>query len=257
MAHSRNLADLTYVEVMALEKSDGLVVMPLGSTEQHGPHLPLGTDTVLASRLLDAALTRLPPEAKVWRLPTLPYGKSNEHSGFVGTMSLSHRTLAAVLHEISRAVVAAGFTRLAFFSGHGGNTPSLDVVARDVRDETGLFCFVIDPGIQFSAITEISERERMFGYHAGHVETSLMLALEPELVRMERAVAEFPPAMTDGVGHAGPARRAWLTSDISESGVLGDATLADLQQGERMLEEVADAIATALVAMVGPSTGLR
>ncbi len=249
MPPRRNLAELTYTEVAALEKAGGLVVLPLGSTEQHGPHLPLATDTILADQLLDAALALLPQEARVWRLPTLPYGKSNEHAGFAGTVTLSHGTLAGVLHDVARGVAEAGFTRLAFFSGHGGNTPTLDVVARDVRAGTGLHCFVVDPGIQFSAVTGLSERERDLGYHAGQVETSLMLALEPGLVHMERAVAEFPPPKPGSVGLAGPARKAWLTSDVSRSGVLGDATVADAAQGGRMLDEIAGAVAAVLAAM--------
>lgn len=255
MPPRRDLAELTYVEVASLDKEGGLVVLPLGSTEQHGPHLPLATDALLADRLLDAALALLPEQVRVWRLPTLPYGKSNEHTGFAGTLTLSHQTLAGVLHDVARGVTEAGFTRLALFSGHGGNTPTLDVVARDVRANTGLLCLVIDPGIQFSAVTGLSERERDLGYHAGQVETSLMLALAPELVRMERAVAEFPPASPSRIGLAGPARKAWLTSDVSKSGVLGDATIADAAQGERMLNEIARAIAMVLVAMAEEPAG--
>lgn len=249
MQPRRDLASLTYVEVAAIDKAAGLVVLPLGSTEQHGPHLPLATDTLLAGSLLDAAMALLPDEARVWRLPTLPYGKSNEHTGFAGTMTLSHATLAGVLHEIASGVAQAGFTRLAFFSGHGGNTPTLDVVARDVRAATGLKCFVIDPGIQFRSVTGISERERDLGYHAGQIETSLMLTVAPHLVHMEHAVAEYPPS---GVGTAGPARKAWITSDVSRSGVLGDATVADEAQGRRMLGEIARAVADALLAMASP-----
>lgn len=249
----RDLSELTYAEVAALEKVGGLVVLPLGSTEQHGPHLPLATDTLLASYLLDAALALLPAEAPVWRLPTLPYGKSNEHAGFAGTLTLSHHTLAGLLQDLAQGIAEAGFTRLAFFSGHGGNTPTLDVVARDVRASVGLHCFVIDPSIQFDAVTGLSERERALGYHAGQVETSLMLALAPRLVHMERAVTEFPSLEPGSVGLAGLARKAWLTSDISRSGVLGDATLADAAQGERMLREIAGSVAAALVAMVAPA----
>lgn len=252
MPARRDLAALTFAEVAALEKSGGVVVLPLGSTEQHGPHLPLATDSIVADRLLDAALDLLPEGCRVWRLPTLPYGKSNEHAGFAGTLTLSHQTLAALLHELARGVADAGFSRLAFFSGHGGNTPSLDVVARDVRAATSLDCFVIDPAIQFSAVSGLPERERELGYHAGQLETSLMLALAPELVRMERAVAEFPPRAAQRVGLAGPARRAWLTADVSRSGVMGDATAADAQQGERMLSDTARALAAALELMATP-----
>jgi len=141
----RRLANLTWEEVRDLDKGAGVVVLPVGATEQHGPHLPLGTDTLLATGVLDRALARLPDEVRAWVLPPLPYGKSTEHAGFPGTLSLSARTLLSILEDLGRGVAAAGFRRLAFLSGHGGNRAVLDIAARDLRIETGLLCFCPTP----------------------------------------------------------------------------------------------------------------
>lgn len=252
----RHLGRLSSPELRELDTNGALVVLPLGSMEQHGPHLPLTTDAIIADGLLDHALARLSPTAHVWRLPCLAYGKSNEHIGFPGTISLSHASLSSVLIDVAHSVREAGFERLAFLSGHGGNSPTMDVVARDLHAATGLTCFCIDPGIQFGTVTGISEQERLFGYHAGQIETSLMLVLAPDLVCIELAVAEFPSPDQDIVGLAGPARMAWITSDWSRSGVFGDATAASRELGEHMLDEISTKLAEILTSMTSLQQGV-
>jgi len=242
-ADAHRLERLSWQQVRHLDKRRALVVLPLGSTEQHGPHLPIATDAIIADRVLDSALAKLRPGTAVWRLPCLPYGKSNEHRGFPGTVSLSLPTFYQVIREVAQGVSEAGFQRLALFSGHGGNSAVMAVAARDLEVETDLTCFCIDPGIQLEVADDISERERAQGFHAGQVETSLMLALIPELVDVELAVAEFPDIGPDDIGLTGPSRRAWITADWSTSGVFGDATLASRAQGERLLEALSEKLA--------------
>ena len=196
---TRYLAHMTSPEVAALEKDDGLVVLPIGAIEQHGAHLPLITDTMIATHALEATLAQLPETVKVWALPPLNYGKSDEHINFAGTMTLRAETLTAVLHDIAASVARAGFRRLAFLNGHGGNTALLQMVARDIRKETGLICVTIN-GIQYGQPPfEISKEELRFGFHGGETETSLILAMAPELVKMDLAVkhyADFPETDT-------------------------------------------------------------
>lgn len=240
----RNLAHLSWTDVRDLPK-EGVVVLPVGATEQHGPHLPLITDTLQVTRVLDVALERLPDTAAAWTLPALPYGKSNEHAGFPGTVSLSADTLRATLFDIAESIWDTGFRRLAFLNGHGGNSAVLDATARDIHAATGLICFCIQPSFWLQPPFEISNLETCFGIHAGELETSLMLALEPALVKLERAVSYFP-TLEGELKLTGPASVAWLTRDWSTSGVFGDATLGSAERGHALLENAAERLAALL-----------
>lgn len=241
----RALAHLSWPVVRDLPKADGVVVLPVGATEQHGPHLPLVTDTLQVTRVLAAALERLPDSVAAWTLPALPYGKSNEHASFPGTVSLSADTLQATLFDVAESVRRAGFRRLAFLNGHGGNASVLDVAARDVHSVTGLTCFCIQSGFWLQAPFEISDLEARFGVHAGELETSLMLALEPSLVNMARAVSHFP-ALPEAELLFGAASVAWLTHDWSETGVFGDATLGSAEKGHALLDHASERLALLL-----------
>lgn len=234
---NRFLAHHTWSEVAALDKTDGVVILPIGAVEQHGHHLPLLTDTLIANRMLDAALKLLPDEVIAWTLPPLPYSKSNEHTGFPGTVSLSAQTLMAVLLDIARSVADAGFRRLAFVNGHGGNVALLEMTARDIRAATGLLCFCLQPALFVDPPFPISDAERRLGFHGGELETSLLLAIAPELVDMEKAVrhyAEFPETGTP-LFFFGPASTAWLSRDWSADGIFGDATLGTAEKGDALI----------------------
>lgn len=237
MTPQRYLAHLAWPDIAALDKTEGVVILPIGAIEQHGPHLPTITDTLLVTRVLDATLAALPDAVRAWALPPLNYGKSNEHTGFPGTIKLSAATLLAVLHDIAQSVQEAGFRRLAFLNGHGGNSALLEMAARDIRAATGLLCFSLQPGVYVDPPFVISAKEQRLGFHAGELETSLVLALEPALVNMDKAVthfAEFPDTGTD-LFFFGKAATAWLSRDWSETGVFGDATQGTAEKGEALL----------------------
>lgn len=241
----RNLAHYTWQEIAALDKQEGVVILPIGAIEQHGPHLPTITDTLQVTQVLDATLARLPEAVKAWSLPPLNYGKSNEHTGFPGTISLSAATLLAVLHDIADNVKAAGFRRLAFINGHGGNLALLEVAARDIRVRTDLLCFCLQPGLFVNPPFPITPEEQRFGFHAGELETSLMLALAPELVQMDKAVrhvAPFPETATP-LFFFGAASTAWLSRDWSPTGIFGDATLGTAEKGHAIMAAAAERLA--------------
>jgi creatinine amidohydrolase len=245
------LSHFTWTEIAALDKRDGVVVLPVGAVEQHGPHLPTLTDTLIVSHMLDAALAALPEDVSVWALPTLPFSKSNEHTGFPGTISLSNQTLNAVLHDIARGVADAGFRRLAFLNGHGGNVALLEAAARDIRAATGLMCFCLQPALLVDPPFPISDQERRLGFHAGELETSLILAIAPDLVHMDRAVvhyADFPNTGTP-LFFFGSAATAWLSRDWSVTGVFGDATLGTEQKGSALIASTAQKLAGLLAAI--------
>ncbi len=247
----RHLAHLTWQETAALDKKNGVVILPIGAIEQHGPHLPTLTDTLLVTHVLDATLARLPEDVQAWALPPLNYGKSNEHTGFPGTVSLSAHTLLAVLHDIADSVKAAGFRRFAFINGHGGNSALLEVAARDIRARTGLMCFCLQPGLYVDPPFAIAPEEKRLGFHAGELETSLVLAIAPELVQMEKAprhFAEFPESETP-LFFFGAAATAWLSRDWSSTGVFGDATLGTAEKGHAILAAATERLATLLSLM--------
>ncbi len=233
----RNLARLTSPEIRDLPKKDGVLLLPIGAIEQHGAHLPVLTDTCQVTELLGRALEALPDDTVAWALPAINYGKSNEHMGFAGTFSLSASTLTAVLMDLAQSAKDSGFRRLAFINGHGGNMAVLDAAARDIRAATNLMTFCIHPHVFVSAPFEITDAERKFGFHAGELETSLMLTLAPDTVHMEHAVKHFAPfPEADPLFFFGNASSAWLTRDWSSSGVFGDATIGTSEKGEAILK---------------------
>ena len=247
----RHLAHLTWTDIQALDKHVGVVILPVGAIEQHGPHLPTLTDTLLVTHMLEAALPLLPDQVQAWALPPLNYGKSNEHTNFPGTMSLSAQTLTAVLHDIAASVHRAGFRRLAFMNGHGGNTAVLEAAARDIRLATGLMCFCMQAGLYMEAPFDMTEDEKKLGFHAGELETSLVLAIDPDLVHMERAVKHFAhyPETGTRLFYFGAASTAWLADDWSPHGVFGDATIATAEKGHALIENCAPKIAAVIEAI--------
>lgn len=255
---TRLLSMLTTSDVAALDR-DVVIVQPIGAVEQHGAHLPLVTDALVAERLAIAAAEQSGADA--WVLPTLAYGKSTEHSGWAGTMTLSTETLLAVCRDVGRSVAASGFRRLVFVNGHGGQPSLLDVVARDIRHETGLHVFSIMP-MRFGVPESVDEVDAGFGFHGGHVETSLMMHLAPDLVHPDRAAADGHAIATvfAGTRHLsleGAVPTAWLTHDVSDSGVLGDPTGADAAIGRVIAEDWTAKLAEAFEDIAGFSFPIR
>jgi creatinine amidohydrolase len=245
---------LTTQQVAALpHKERAVVVLPIASIEQHGPHLPLYTDSLILDEVLRRTLATLPHHFPVWVLPMLAYGKSNEHVGFAGTVTLTSETLICVLKDIGASVARSGFRRLAILNSHGGNTEIIDFVIRDIREQTGLLVFALHVYLRIAPPSAgLTETERTYGIHAGDVETSILLRCRPDLVKKELAPSSLP-AHLQTAKHPpfmGPLTFAWLTHDISPNGVLGDATTADAEKGERFLSDAASQTGELLRAIV-------
>jgi creatinine amidohydrolase len=248
---ARNFAYLTWKQVDALPRETTLLVLPTAAIEQHGKHLPLATDTLINNLLLGKALALVPAELPIYALPPVCYGKSNEHIGFPGTLSVRAETFMAVVRDVSASVAAAGFKKLVLYNTHGGNTSLVDVLARDLRAEFGLRTFSLfgSPGAKFEGV---SEQERTYGFHAGEIETAYLLHATPEFVHQDEYTANYI-ARVDNPESLKPegssANFAWLTRDISPSGVLGDPKAATAEHGEQWSNEAAARIAELLVAM--------
>jgi creatinine amidohydrolase len=239
------------------------VVWPFGAFEQHGPQLPLGTDALFADRLLDAVLEGLAPELPIWRLPPQSLGFSPEHLSFKGSLSLPAELLIRQIEVIGAQLADAGFERLVLFNGHGGQIALLQVAARQLRanrpELAVLPCFLWSGPEGVGEL--IPEPERSQGLHAGLAETSLMLHLAPDLVGAERPVdgllQEPPPP---GWSLEGAVPEAWLTTDLSSSGVVGDSRGASAELGAALEERLVSgwqALLTALLRSSWPPGSAR
>jgi creatinine amidohydrolase/Fe(II)-dependent formamide hydrolase-like protein len=174
--NSQDFAQLNPARVVA--------VLPLGATEQHGPHLPLNVDSVLVDGVVDAALTHLDKQDPVLVLPTQTVGLSTEHIAFAGTLTLSPQTVISQWCDLGASVARAGVKKLLLFNAHGGNVGLMDVVARELRAQHGLIVYSsswYNLPLDEKVMAQFSADEHRFGIHAGDIETSMMLALAPVL----------------------------------------------------------------------------
>ncbi|MGD1897350.1 MAG: creatininase family protein [Phormidesmis sp.] len=234
---------LSWTQVEQLpDKSNTVIIQPIGAVEQHGPHLPLVVDAAITTAVVGRALSKLNKAIPAYSLPTLFYGKSNEHAQFPGTITLSAATLTAVLVELAASIYQAGFRKLIFLNGHGGQPQVLEIVARDLRSRyPDLMIFPhFEWGAPHRAAEIVGETEYEQGIHAGDVETSVMLALLGDQVNMKEAVRELPETFEPGslLSLEGRLPTAWLMEDLSRSGVVGDATVATAEKGEAILDSV-------------------
>jgi creatinine amidohydrolase len=241
----RRFGELRASEVPLRCSERSLLIQPIASIEQHGSHLPLATDLMVCEATSEAVVAQRGDELDLWLLPSLAYGKSNEHAWAPGTIWLSAQTLLAVLDDLARSIMTTPARRLVFVNGHGGNTSLLDVAARDLHQKyPGLMTFLVHPSVPPDHGGAGHPAEHGMGVHAGLQETALILHLRPDLVDMGSARANVPTYQLDYkyVGFGKPARVAWLANDFGPSGVVGDPTNATADLGR----EVFDAMVTRL-----------
>lgn len=248
MISARYLPDLTGPQVAERLTASSIIVQPLGAIEQHGPHLPLSTDSLIASAVARAAVDSIGEELNVWLLPTLEYTKSNEHAWSPGTVWLSATTLLAVLDDIGRCVATTAAKRLVFFNGHGGNSALLNVANRELRLAHGLMTFLTHPGVPPDQGGTSPADELGMGVHGGTDETSLMLHIAPHLVQMEKTLRRVPDAMANNqyVRFGGSVSFGWMSNDFFPDGVIGDPTAATADHGKQLFEAAVHSFCGAL-----------
>jgi len=227
------------------DKEQLQVILPTASIEQHGHHLPVGVDSILGQAQLDAMLGLAGTAARILIAPPITYGKSNEHTGFPGTLSISATALHRLAASLAGQLHALGFRHIRLFNTHGGNT----AVLRSLVAAGGFPRGCSLGFLQGAFRPELPAQEAAWGMHADEWESSLMLACAPELVDMSKACCEYP-ARIDDPGllrpEKAPATFAWLSRDVSQSGVLGDATRATAQKGREWLAAEARSLLEAL-----------
>ncbi len=231
------LASATWTEIAALETD--LAVLPVGSTEQHGPHAPLGTDTIAAEAVAKAGVDRFSGE--VVQAPTVPVGIAEEHRYFSGTMWVSPDTFRAYVRESVASLAAHGFDRVVLVNGHGGNVPALGEVAATISRHDEAYAV---PFTWFDAI----DTDVPMG-HGGPLETALIRHLDPELIRDEQLEAAREEG-ADGWGEwVSATNLAHDSAEFSKNGVVGDPTAGDAELGEVLLERSGEALSTLLEAV--------
>lgn len=235
-----------------------LAILPVGATEQHGPHLPLCVDSALTDGILHAALSQLPQDVPVLALPTQSIGLSVEHLAFPGTLSLQPATLLALWTELGACVARAGVRKLLIFNAHGGNVSSMDIVARQLRQQCGLLvyhCSWFNLPLPDAVQQSFSAHEHRFGIHAGAIETSMMLHLAPELVDMQQAqnfasTSEQRAQRYPILGNGRSAKLGWAIQDYHPQGAVGDAASADATRGQAITQAAANRLAQLLQEIV-------
>ncbi len=222
----------------ALDQGSDVIILPIGSLEQHGPHMPLITDSLMVTWVADHAAAL---SSGVLVAPTITYGVSHNHIDFPGTATLRIDTLKNLIKDVGRTLLGHGFKVLVLLNGHGGNNATVAVSAIELREETGrIIANIYTPSLVKKAYKTL---ESEINWHADEGETATMLVAAPQLVDMSRAVHEDPQpiplfefteeALSSSMVDLGLPK----TKDITRSGTIGDATLATREKGVRILDE--------------------
>lgn len=233
--------DFIASEFDALDPDKTIAILPIAAIEQHGPHLPVGVDTMINQGLLDLLVPRLPPAMQVRILPVQAIGKSNEHIWSRGTITHTATNLIEAWTQLGLEVARSGIKKLVIVNSHGGNEDIKSIVARELRVRAGML--VVRSGWSFPYPDgSISDTEKRHGIHGGDAETSLMLALRPDLVDMSKALdfktihardeAEFKYLRPTGSNHS----YGWIASDLNPLGAAGNAAIATADKGRQLAE---------------------
>lgn len=255
---SRFWADWTTLDFQTLALDRAIAVLPVAATEQHGPHLPLSVDTDLVQGVVASALPHLPADLPVLFLPTQAVGLSPEHARFAGTLTLKSESVIRLWTDIGESVAASGVRKLVLLNAHGGQVSVMDLVARDLRARLGMLVYSVswfnlplkdEQGADVNAL--FGADEHRFGVHAGEIETSMMLALRPEHVRLAqarnfRSTAQDRAERFEILGNGKTAKLGWQMQDYNQHGAAGNAAAATAEKGQALLQASGRALAQLL-----------
>jgi creatinine amidohydrolase len=250
----RYWAEMTSADFERMDPARAVALLPLGATEQHGPHLPLSVDTVLVDGVVRQALAHVPPSAQLLVLPTQSVGLSTEHTAYAGTLSLQPETLIRLWIEIGECVARAGMRKLVLFNAHGGHVGAMDIVARELRGRCDLIVYHTSwtqLPLGETVTSQFSAHEWRFGVHGGDLETSMMLALDPAAVRRDlaqdfRSTAQDRAAHYAVLGDGRSAKLGWHMQDYNPQGAAGNATAATEDKGRALLSAAGEQLARLL-----------
>ena len=238
--------ELTSPEFASLDSNSTIAILPIASTEQHGPHLPISTDVTIANGMIGEVRRQMPDHLSVLVLPTQEIGKANEHIHGPGTLSLGAELLIPAWTTIGQKIAEAGLRKVIIVNSHGGNLDVMSIVARELRVRFQM-AVVSTQWARFGTPEGlIGAHETAYGIHGGEVETSMMLHFRPDLVRMEnaqnfRSRAEWMKDNTRFLQPLPPHSLAWIAHDLNPHGVVGDAASGTAEKGRLIVEHQARA----------------
>jgi creatinine amidohydrolase len=246
IVHTNRYAEMTWPEIREVAAQERVVVVPIGTLEDHGPHLPIDTDVRIISEICERACAKAPDQVVL--LPVVTHGYSPHHGDFPGSITIGWDTFVRYLTDITGSLVRHGFKRIILANGHGSNMPLCDMAARlTIVDHPDTLCcnyfYLYTPQGQ-EAVRSVRESAFPGGMsHACELETSIYLAIAPDLVQMDKAEADFNQPASDYFymdWFDGPGSMMEWWSTLSKNGAMGDPTLATPEKGEVLLSAAAD-----------------
>ncbi len=228
----RDWMDLRAPDFEMLYPARTIAILPTAAVEQHGPHLPVGTDTLIAQGMLDVLRASCPDDLDILILPVMAVGKSNEHLWAKGTLTLTAATALSAWTEIGLSIARAGLRKVVIANSHGGNLDLISILSRELRVQAGMLAVKCQWGSFGHPEGMYPPEELAFGIHGGDVETSLMLSFAPKTVDMSQAKNFRSNAETDPVPPIGPISRGWIAADLNADGTVGNASVATADKGK-------------------------
>jgi creatinine amidohydrolase len=240
---ARDWADFRAPDFTTIDPARTIAILPTAAVEQHGPHLPVGTDTIINTHLCRLLSERAPEDLDLRILPVMAVGKSNEHLWAPGTLTLSAATVLAAWTEIGLSVARAGVRKIVILNSHGGNADLISILSRELRVQANMLAVRLGWGAMGMPPGLYSDQETRYGIHGGDMETSLLLHFRPDTVDMTAARDFRSTAETAPIPPIGAVAQAWISSDLNPAGVVGEAHLATAEKGRQTAEHiVADVI---------------
>ncbi|MEM3420982.1 MAG: creatininase family protein [Candidatus Hadarchaeum sp.] len=251
------LEEMNVSEIKEIIKKCDIVLIPIGTVEQHGDHLPIFTDNYIAVEVSKMAAEKISKEFPVVVAPLVPFGKSTESKNWVGTISLEPITFIYLVKDICASLAKMGFKKLVFVNAHGGHVQLLGALTSDIARETNTFVAVFDwwqTDIQDDLKTGVRESGEAGIFHACEAETSQMMVLRPDLVNKERIAESYPCKFTESSGYKHLLIEkphhlfsfSWNFEEMSQTGAVGDPTKASRDKGELIFEILSDALCSVL-----------
>ncbi|MEL6521644.1 MAG: creatininase family protein [Pseudomonadota bacterium] len=231
MTRRLDWAEFRTTEYTDIDPHRTIAILPTAAIEQHGPHLPVGTDTMIAEGMLEQFRQTCPDDLDIRILPIQAVGKSNEHIHAPGTLTLPAETALAAWQQIGLSVARAGVRKIVIVNSHGGNLDLISILSRELRVRAGMLAVKCQWGNFGHPAGLYPPEELKFGIHGGDVETSLMLHFRPDCVDMDCAQNFRSTAESAAIPPIGPISRGWIASDLNSAGTVGNAAMATAQKG--------------------------